>query len=313
MTTAIYSHVIGPFLIDEAFEIVNILFEENYLAVSCVEKKNEWHVEVLSSEKITNDDIKKNLDGYTYKILKSDQLSDINWLEKCFENFKPITVGNFYLFGPHLRMKPIPKDKISIEIAAATAFGTGEHPTTNRCLLASQTFFDPKLHKSVLDIGCGSGILAIALAKLGAQNVIACDNDPEAVKISLENAAINSVSHRLQVFQNYACEFSIKKYDFVVANILLEPLMSMAEKISNSLNPEGMLVISGFQSSDDIMIIKKYIAAVGLSMIHKYDLQGWSAIVFQKCAFNLCALSDVKKTEKVFKKMDFLKKDVGCE
>ena len=275
-----YRHLIGPFQISDGFEVVDILFEQNYLSVSCLEKKGEWYVEILSANRIYDATIRNLLRGYSYDVLKSDELPETNWLEKCFENFNPITVGNFYLFGPHLRGRPTPRDKIAIEIAAATAFGSGEHPTTNRCLLACQTFFDHKKHKTVLDIGSGSGVLSIALAKLGARDVVACDNDPEAVRVSRENADINNVANKMCVFQNEDCEFATKKYDFIVSNILAEPLVLMADEISHSLNRNGILVLSGFYSTD-ISVAKKY-TNTGLSIIHRYDLHEWSAIVFEK-------------------------------
>lgn len=280
MSTKIYRFVIGTFTIVEGFEVVDILFEQNYLSASCFEKNGAWCVEILSDKKILDSDISVILENYKYTVLKSEELIEVNWLKRCFENFKPIIIGNFYLFGPHLRSKPIPKNKIALEIAAATAFGTGEHPTTNRCLAACQAFFDHKLHKTVLDIGCGSGILSIALAKLGSRDVVACDNDPEAVRVTIENIAINQVHHRVHVFQNINLEFSTRNYDFIVANIFSAPLASMSDAIFNSLNDKGILILSGF-NSDDNTVAEKY-EAVGMTIIYRYNLDGWSTIVLQK-------------------------------
>ena len=280
MNRKIYKATISGFNITDAFEAVDLFFEKNYLAVSCAEKGRDLIVEVLKDRPFEVGEIssvlrtKKNFSAVT------EELKDIDWLRKCFENFRPILVGNFYIYGPHLRENVKPKDKILIEIAAATAFGTGEHPTTSRCLMACQTFFDDRIHKKVLDIGCGSGILSIALAKLGAKNVVACDNDPEAVKITKENIEINKVDHRISVFRNAGTEFSKQKYDFIVANILSEPLRAMSQAIFDSLSNEGILVLSGFVT-DDKTVEEKF-SSLGLIKIFEYEHANWSAVVFKK-------------------------------
>ena len=281
MMQKIFKCTIGDFSISDGFAIVNLLFEGDYLSVSCVEKGDDkWFVEILSMLPINKSDITKILADYEYSILETDTLENIDWLAKCFENFKPITVGNFYMFGPHLRMKKRPANKIGIEIAAATAFGTGEHPTTSRCLLACQAFFNHEIHKKVLDIGCGSGILSIALAKLGARFVTACDIDSEAVRITNENIVINHVPHRVSVFQNIGHEFDINKYDFIVANILATPLISLAEPIEKSLNRDGILVLSGFNAGD-YSVLEKY-ASLGLELKYKYIHEDWLTLVLHK-------------------------------
>ena len=281
MTQKIFKCTIGDFSISDSFTIVDLLSEKDYLSVSCVEKGDDkWFVEILSMLPINKSDITKILADYEYSILETDTLENIDWLAKCFENFKPITVGNFYMFGPHLRMKKRPANKIGIEIAAATAFGTGEHPTTSRCLLACQAFFNHEIHKKVLDIGCGSGILSIALAKLGARFVTACDIDSEAVRITNENIVINHVPHRVSVFQNIGHEFDINKYDFIVANILATPLISLAEPIEKSLNRDGILVLSGFNAGD-YSVLEKY-ASLGLELKYKYIHEDWLTLVLHK-------------------------------
>jgi ribosomal protein L11 methyltransferase len=278
MKHKIFKYTIGNFNIKDAFEASDILFEKNYMAVSCAEKDKGWAVEILDENEITESEISDILQDYHFSCIEIDELKETNWLKKCFENFKPITVGDFYIYGPHLRSEPIPADKIAIEIAAATAFGTGEHPTTDRCLMACRIFFDEKYHKSVLDIGCGSCILSIALAKLGARNVDACDIDEEAVKVSRENIAVNGVAHQINVFRNEGCEFGRGKYDFITANILAEPLISMADAIVSSMSDKGTLVLSGFTSDDD-SVVKKYLS-LGSDLKFKYDFKGWTTAVF---------------------------------
>ena len=275
----IFKCIIGNFKINDAFAAVDLLDDESILSVSCVQKYKSWVVEILSSKKFETREIHKMLSQFEFSVMKNEPLAEENWLEKCFANFKPINVGGFHIYGPHLRDTSHPSDKMPIEIAAATAFGTGEHATTNRCLIACETYFDPEQHRKVLDIGCGSCILSIALARLGARNIVACDNDPEAVRVSKENVVINKVASRVKVFQNKACEFSENKYDFVVANILAEPLISMSEHIAKSLAAGGILVLSGFTSDDDS--VEKNFTSLGLKIKYKYDYDGWTTLVLE--------------------------------
>ncbi|MDR2724432.1 MAG: 50S ribosomal protein L11 methyltransferase [Holosporaceae bacterium] len=280
MSERIFRCIVGSFSIKEAFEITDLLFEKGHTSVSCAEKNNKWFVEILGEEKIEKSEISAILQNYSFSKIETTELKNINWLQKCFENFRPLTIGNFYIYGPHLRPKPIPADKMTIEIAAATAFGTGEHPTTNRCLVACQTFLDKKQHKNILDLGCGSGILSIALAKLGACRVYAFDNDGEAIKVVRENIAINKVASGVEVSKNQNCEFSCRKYDFIVANILAEPLISMSNAIVSSLDKNGILILSGF-TVDDGSVLQKY-RTPGLILKFRYDYKGWTTLVFKK-------------------------------
>ena len=275
----IFKCVIGNFNIHDAFSAVGLLDDDAILSVSCFQRYKSWVVEILSTRQFDTQETHRMLSDYEFSVIENEPLDEENWLEKCFENFKPINVGGFYIYGPHLRRANHPSDKMMIEIAAATAFGTGEHPTTNRCLIACETFFDPGKHKKVLDIGCGSCILSIALARLGARDIVACDNDAEAVRVSRENVVINKVASRVKIFQNQACEFSEGKYDFVVANILAEPLISMSDYIVESLANNGILVLSGFTSDDDS--VEKRFTSLGLKIKHKYDYNGWTTLVLE--------------------------------
>ncbi|MDR3179443.1 MAG: 50S ribosomal protein L11 methyltransferase [Holosporaceae bacterium] len=280
MNENIHRCIVGNFSLKDAFDLMDIFFEAGYLSVSAVEENDHWLLEVLDNKPIAVEHMSVMLKSYQYSVLKSEKVAPVNWLKKCFENFKPLEVGNFYIFGNHLRNTPIPVDKIAIEITAATAFGTGEHPTTNRCLMACQTFFDARRHKTSLDIGSGSGILSIALAKLGCKCVMACDNDPEAVRVTKNNLITNKVDHRVGVFRNESHEFAAKNYDFIVANILSEPLVAMSTYVTDCLAPGGLLVLSGFTSGDK-SVIDQYVS-LALAVKYVYNYREWSTVVFEK-------------------------------
>ena len=282
MTEKVYFCNITGLNIKDAFDLSDLLVEQEYDAVSCAEDKDKsWFVEIVHSDVLDVALVKDIANKFHFADIESGIFGEIDWLKRCFENFRPVTIGRFFIYGSHLRGKTLPIDKIPIEISAATAFGSGEHPTTNRCLLALETFFDHVRHKRVLDVGCGSGILSIACAKLGASKVAGCDNDMEAVRIAKLNSEINNVSQRVDIFLNQDDSFRCAKYDFVVANILAQPLIAMRDSIANVLVNKGLLVLSGF-TTDDGSVLERYIAS-GFLLLHRYDYHGWSAIVLQKC------------------------------
>jgi ribosomal protein L11 methyltransferase len=280
MSDNIYRGTIGNFYINDAFDAMDILFDDGYMSVSCLDiSGNSWQLEVLSDKPIVWDKIAPLLKKYNCFLINSGKIEKVNWLRRNLKNFKAIEVGNFHIFGRHLRGKPTPLDKIRLEISAATAFGTGEHPTTKCCLRACQTFFDPREHRYALDLGSGSSILGIALAKLGCRHVTACDIDPEAVRISLENVGINRVAHRVHVFQNKNYEFNYGRYNFIIANILTEPLVSMSESIVGCLAENGIFVASGF-ITEDKSVSRQY-TSLGLVVKYIYQCDGWTTVVFK--------------------------------
>ena len=124
------------------------------------------------------------------------------------------------------------------------AFGTGQHPTTAMCLCALEEFISDRA--AVLDLGCGSGILALAAAKLGASRVVAIDNDPQAVKATTENAQANEAADVIEVREGTLDAISGETFDLIVANISGLTLARMAPDLAEALNAGGRLILSGF-------------------------------------------------------------------
>lgn len=188
--------------------------------------------------------------------LKIAQLPEKNWLAENRASFPPLMVGKFFVHGSHYH-DPLPGDRIPLHIDAAMAFGSGEHATTKGCLEALSHLSGFVHPTKCLDMGCGSGILALAMAKVwtGAF-VTACDNDPFAVNTTRDNAVLNHAPVQSMLTDGYKDLDPSQKFDLITANILAQPLCDMAADAAKALNPGGYLVLSGFYGHQIPKILK---------------------------------------------------------
>ncbi|PFG55036.1 [LSU ribosomal protein L11P]-lysine N-methyltransferase [Vibrio sp. ES.051] len=177
-------------------------------------------------------------DNFAYKV---EQLEDKDWEREWMENFHPMKFGERLWICPSWRDIPEP-DAVNVMLDPGLAFGTGTHPTTALCLEWLETL--DLSGKTVIDFGCGSGILAIAAIKLGAEKVVGIDIDPQALQASRDNAERNGVADKLEVYlpQNQPQGLIA---DVVVANILAGPLRELAPVIKGLVKPNGDLAMSG--------------------------------------------------------------------
>ena len=201
-----------------------------------------------------------------------------NWLRESLLSFKPVEIGPYYVYGSHIQETP-PADKIALEIDAATAFGSGEHQTTQGCLMGLMDFGRP--FDRVLDMGCGSGILAMAYAKTFHRPVDAVDIDPESVLVTKQNAVLNGLDKLITVWESVGYEKVSDCYDLIFANILARPLMDMAADLYVHLKPGGLAILSGFLYRQERWVLKAH-EKVGLKFVKRYRVNGWSSLVVQK-------------------------------
>lgn len=203
------------------------------------------------------------------------KLDDQDWQRLWMERFQPMRFGNNLWVCPSWLSPPEPS-AINLILDPGLAFGTGTHATTALCLqwLAEHAPNDYFKTKVVIDYGCGSGILAIAACKLGAARVIATDIDPQALAVTRENAEKNQIKEVLEIIPLAQMpENSLA--DIVLANILAEPLVSLAGKLTNLLRPGGQLILSGLLTEQVDTVINAYDPVLNFQ---QQNHEGWAML-----------------------------------
>jgi ribosomal protein L11 methyltransferase len=215
-----------------------------------------------------------------------EPLPETDWVAEYQRNTKPLAIGRFYVYPSH-HAGDIPPCVMPIQLDAGRAFGTGSHESTSGCLLALDRLQEGGATPGrLLDMGCGSGILAIAMALLwpGAP-VIACDNDPEAVEVAVENTEINRVADAIACYagDGFATAEVVANapYDVIVANILAGPLAAMAPALAAALAAGGTAVLSGILTVQADGVAEAY-AAEGIACRDRIVLGDWTTLVLAK-------------------------------
>jgi len=185
------------------------------------------------------------------------EIPDQDWGEAWKKGLEPITIGRVFV-RPSWIQVPTPPGLVEIVLDPGMAFGTGTHPTTSLCLAVLSDLLGERPGASVLDVGTGSGLLAIAARKLGAGQVVGTDNDPVAVRVARENADLNGVRLRLVVGP---VEAQPGPFDLVVANILANTLAELAPAIAAQLAPGGVVLLSGILTPQEEEVRAAYRAA----------------------------------------------------
>jgi len=211
-------------------------------------------------------------------------IQDEDWMASWKNNYKPIKVGKNWLILPAW-IEPDPSEtRQIIRIDPAMAFGTGTHPSTQLCLLAIEDYL--KVGQDVIDLGCGSGILAIAALKLGASYALAVDTDDLAVEATKKNAIINKIhtnlaSHRGSLDDILHGDYVIRQAPLVLANILAPVLIQLLkEGLARTITPGGKLVMAGILETQAESVIQASKTA-GLNLVNQYQQDDWVALVFE--------------------------------
>ena len=213
-----------------------------------------------------------------------DTVEAKDWVKASLEDLVPVPAGRFVVHGQHDRERIAP-NKLGIEIEAALAFGTGHHGTTRGCLLLLDHVLKAWRPRRVLDLGTGTGVLAIAAARALHEKVLASDIDPLSVQVARENARLNVSGHLVQTIR--ATGFSAPQFadaapfDLVLANILANPLRQLATPMARHLAPSALVILSGLLTHQAPGVIAAY-RARGLVPVRHLRIEGWSSLLLRK-------------------------------
>lgn len=216
--------------------------------------------------------------------LTLEPLPRLDWLTRSYQSFPPIRAGRCFIYGSHYEGE-VPPGTVDLLIDAATAFGSGEHATTKGCLLALDRLARRGHVRSALDMGCGSGILALAIAKLWHRPVLAVDIDRESVRVARLNARRNQVAGLVtaRAGDGYRTPGVAAggPYDLVAANILARPLARMAPDLRRNLAPGGTAVLSGLLIRQENRVLHAH-RQQGLYLSYRLRVGDWSTLVLQR-------------------------------
>lgn len=222
------------------------------------------------------------LSRITGRTITVEPLPDQDWIRLSQEGLPPVRAGRFFVYGAH-DAGTVPHGVMPIRIEAGLAFGTGHHETTALCLGVLSDIATRRSFRNVLDLGCGTGLLAIGAAKLWKRRVLASDIDPVAVEVTRENARANTVGPLVTAVTADGLTSPMlgahAPYDLIIANILAGPLTQLAPAIQKALAPGAMLVLSGLLNNQEKLVTSFY---PRLKRLETRRQGPWSALVLQK-------------------------------
>ena len=209
---------------------------------------------------------------------------EADWVRQSLEGLTPVRAGRFVVHGGHDRTRSAGCAH-AIEIDAGLAFGTGHHATTQGCLLALDRLLKRRLPCRVIDVGTGSGVLAIAAAKASQAVVVATDIDGEAVQVARDNARANAMGARLRVYRadglGHPSVAAAGPYDVVLANILAQPLMRLARPIALVTKAGGSAILSGL-TLEQAPAVEACYRSKGFRRRERIDIGDWSTLVLER-------------------------------
>lgn len=218
-------------------------------------------------------------DGQSFGEVILNSVDDEDFAESWKKYYKPLRVGERIVIKPSWEDYETEEDDIVIELDPGMAFGTGTHETTNMCIEALESFV--KDGDTIYDIGCGSGILSIAAAKLGAEKVTAIDIDPVCIDVSKENIKMNHVDKIVQAYQGDLFEVVDEKVDIIVSNIIAEVIAGMVKDLNKYLVDGGIFITSGIILSK-VDLVENALLNNGFKLIETKRLREWACIIAQK-------------------------------
>lgn len=273
----------------DVLDILSDVFGEEDFAIATTEvdeKRDIWEASVYmmaDEEEMVRERMAAALaEPYPALAIEREVIPDVDWIAKSLEGLKPVRAGRFIVHGSHDRDK-VRENDIAIEIDAGQAFGTGHHGTTAGCLEVIDKVLRARTVKNALDLGTGSGVLAIAVRKVRKIPVLATDIDPVAVQVARDNVRRNGIASGIRVETAPGFHSSAFReegpFDLIIANILAKPLMKMAPELGNHLTAGGSVILSGILAAQRWKVIAAYKGA-GMRHLSTIWRNGWVTMHF---------------------------------
>ncbi len=245
------------------------------------EDRDIWRIDAFPTTDEEVEGLKARLADHPVTV-SVDKLADADWLAMSLSGLPPVRAGRFFVYGAHDEGR-VPASTINLKIDAGAAFGTGHHGTTVGCLEAFDDLLKRERFERVLDVGCGTGILAIAAARTGSRVAVGTDIDAPSVRIANENAKLN----RAQASFVHASGLDDQRvrrhgpYDLVFANILAPPLVALSQDIRSALSLGGVAILSGLLRTQERRVTAAYLSR-GFRLEKRIRHDAWSALVLRR-------------------------------
>lgn len=240
---------------------------------------NEHTMDVLNNVRQRLNELKSDafIDMGTLE-LEMQNVADEDWAENWKKYYKPFRIGTHLVVKPTWEDYAAQKEDLIIELDPGMAFGTGTHETTNMCMQLLEKHLKDGMR--VMDVGTGSGILAIAAARLGAKNILAIDIDPDAVKVAIENVALNGVEEQVRVVVGDLCKSEAMPCDLAVANIVADAICMLFGPLTRHLEKDGLLICSGIIREKEQQVMNAATEA-GYTLFDRIEKGEWVALALK--------------------------------
>ena len=246
------------------------------------EDRGLWRIDAFPNEPDERAAIEAVLGRFPTLTVAVEVLADADWLAMSLSGLPPVRAGRFFVYGAHDRGLA-PPNAVNLRIEAGAAFGTGHHGTTVGCLVAYDALLKRRRFRRVLDVGCGTGVLAIAAARTGSPIAVGTDIDAPSVRIANENAALNQARARFVHASglNAASVRDHGPYDLVFANILAPPLVALAQDIRAALRPGGVAILSGLLRTQQRRVLAAYLSR-GFRLERRLHRDAWATLTLRR-------------------------------
>jgi len=246
------------------------------------EDRNVWRIDAFPTTDGEADGLMAQLAAFPTLRTVKEKLADADWLAMALSGLPPVRAGRFFVYGMHDRGRT-PPNTVNLRIEAGAAFGTGHHGTTVGCLLAYDALLKRRTFGKVLDVGTGTGVLAIAARRTGTPVAVGTDIDPISVRIAEENGRVNAARARFVHASGLGHQAVAAQapYDLVFANILARPLVFLAQDIKTALKPGGYAILSGLLRVQARYVLAAYLAR-GFRLERRLNRDAWTTLVLRR-------------------------------